>query len=65
MASNKKRRKQARAAKKANRPEGIPFRHPDGDRRHRGHACEDAIRNKRLMQQFEVALPIPDDKPKT
>lgn len=61
MASDKKRRKQARATKKANRPAGVPFRHPDGDRRHRGGPnADEAIRNKRIMQQFEVAPPAPD-----
>jgi hypothetical protein len=63
MASDKKRRKQAKAAKKATQPAGKAFRHPDGDRRRRGHSSEQAIRNKQLMQQFEVAPPLPDEKP--
>jgi hypothetical protein len=62
MASDKQRRKQAKAAKKASQPAGKAFRHPDGDRRRRGgpdtHA---AIKNKQIMQQFEVAPPTPDE----
>lgn len=62
MASDKKRNKQAKAAKKATRPAGKPFRHPDGDRRRRGGMTADqGTANKKLMQQFEVAPPLPDE----
>lgn len=59
MASDKQRRKQAKAAKKSTQPAGKPFRHPDGDRRRRGGPTADqGIANKKLMQQFEVAPPV-------
>jgi hypothetical protein len=62
MASDKQRRKQAKASKKANQPAGKPFRHPDGDRRRRGGITADqGTANKKLMQQFEVAPPLPDE----
>lgn len=49
MASDKQKRK---AAKKP-RPAGVPFRHPDGDRRRRGGPSVDqAIRDKRARQTF-------------
>lgn len=58
MASDKQKRK---AAKKP-RPTGVPFRHPDGDRRHRGGPNVDqAIRDKRTRQTF--AGGIPEDLP--
>ncbi|MEO2091827.1 MAG: hypothetical protein ABGY75_20425 [Gemmataceae bacterium] len=63
MASDKKRRKQAKA-KKSPQPAGKPFRHPDGDRRRRGGPTADqGIANKKLMQQFEVAPPVSDENP--
>jgi hypothetical protein len=64
MASDKQRRKQAKATKKSTQPAGKPFRHPDGDRRRRGGITADqGIANKKLMQQFEVAPPTPDETP--
>lgn len=64
MASDKKRRKLTKEAKKANQPAGKPFRHPDGDRRRRGGpTADEGVRNKQIMQQFEVAPPVPDDQP--
>jgi hypothetical protein len=61
MASRKQRRKAARSARKQRRPQTGPFRHPDGDRRHRGAMrVEDAIAIKRAMQQFEAPV-LPDD----
>jgi hypothetical protein len=49
MASEKKKRK---LGKKPVRPPGQPFRHPDGDRRHRGGAsARQAVRDKRAMHE--------------
>jgi hypothetical protein len=63
MASDKQRRKQAKA-KKSPQPAGKPFRHADGDRRRRGGMTADqGIANKKLMQRFEVAPPTPDETP--
>jgi hypothetical protein len=61
MASEKKRRKAARQAKKMRRPQTGPFRHPDGDRRWGGIRVEDAIAQKRAMQQFGAPFP-PDEE---
>jgi hypothetical protein len=56
MASSKKRRKEARQAKKRLQPRsGLPFRHRDGDRRRRHEGAvrvEDAIALKHAMQQI-------------
>jgi hypothetical protein len=53
MASKKKQRKAKRQTKKALQPRTSPFRHPDGDRRHRGSMTyEQGIAIKRTMQQF-------------
>jgi hypothetical protein len=61
MASSKKRRKSANLARKDRRPATGPFRHPDGDRRRRGGPSADqAIRDKRAMQQFPLP-PVPED----
>ena len=58
MASDKQKRK---AAKKP-RPAGVPFRHPDGDRRHRGGMTADqAARDKQARQAF--AAGVPEDAP--
>lgn len=60
MASDKQKRK---AAKKP-RPEGVPFRHPDGDRRHRhlgGITADQAARDKQVRQAF--ADGVPEDAP--
>ncbi len=51
MASRKKQRKATRQARKAKTPRTGPFRHPDGDRRHRGEMTyEEGLALKRLMQ---------------
>jgi hypothetical protein len=61
MASAKKRRKQARQAYKQQHPTVGPFRHPDGDRRHRdsGLTARQAVAWKRAMQQT-WGMPMPD-----
>ena len=51
MASDKKRRKQAKA-KRPTPPPGQPFRHPDGDRRHRA-AMQKVTKDMRARQKFE------------
>lgn len=52
MASGKKRRKAARQARKQQFPRTGQFRHPDGDRRHRGGmTAKEALANKKTMQQ--------------
>ena len=52
MASGKKRRKTARQARKLNHPQTGPFRHPDGDRRHRGGMTyEEGLAIKKMLQQ--------------
>ncbi len=63
MASGKRRRKEAKAAKKQQAPAG-PFRHPDGDRRHRGaQRVEDAIKDKEMLRLIgAVDLPEEEDE---
>ena len=60
MASDKKRRKAAKAKKP--RPAG-PFRHPDGDRRHRmtGASVKQAIRDKKLLDMIG-AVKLPEEE---
>lgn len=62
MASDKKRRKAAKAAKP--KPKTGPFRHPDGDRRHRDLAIrvEDAIKAKERMRTLYGAVELPEDE---
>jgi hypothetical protein len=63
MASDKKRRKAAKTAKP--KPQAGPFRHPDGDRRHRGgQRVEDAIKDKERMRTLfgAVELPAEDER---
>ncbi len=53
MASGKQRRKQAKQAYKAKHPQTGPFRHRDGDRRHRhtmAKAVKQALAEKKAMQ---------------
>lgn len=53
MASKKKQRKAKQVAKKSELPRTGPFRHPDGDRRHRGSMTyEQGLAQKHAMQQF-------------
>lgn len=61
MASDKKRRKGAKAAKKTTTKPG-PFRHPDGDRRHRhnGATAAQAIRDKELLKRIG-AVDLPEE----
>ena len=60
MASQKKRRKAAKVTKAQQHLAAGPFRHKDGDRRRRGGITADqAVANKRLMQQ--LGAPIPPD----
>jgi hypothetical protein len=60
MASESKRRKAGNQARKAKR---TPGRHPDGDRRRRGGLrVEDAIAQKKAMQEFPGEVPPSDNK---
>ncbi len=62
MASDKQRKKTAKAKRAADRPPPAgPFRHPDGDRRRRERSVrvEDAIAAKRMLQG---RTPHPDDR---
>jgi hypothetical protein len=58
MASDKKRRKAAKQARKKDTPAAGPFRHPDGDRR-RYFDVRQAYANKELLQK--IGLPPPAD----
>jgi hypothetical protein len=62
MASDKKRRKAAKAAKP--KPQTGPFRHPDGDRRHR-EAMRAAIKaakaNKQMLALYG-AVDLPEEE---
>jgi hypothetical protein len=60
MASDKKRRKAAKAAKPE--PQAGPFRHPDGDRRHRdmGQRAKDAIKDKERVRTLYGAVEVPE-----
>ncbi|HEY8503950.1 MAG TPA: hypothetical protein VIL46_05170 [Gemmataceae bacterium] len=61
VASPKKQRKQAKLKQQRRHPAAPgPHRHPDGDRRRRGaRRVEDAIAEKRMLQQL-YGLPLPD-----
>lgn len=67
MASDKQRRKAAKAAKRAGQPKGQEYRHPDGDRRHRHTKLsitgEQALRDKKARREFPGAPT--DDNPAT
>jgi hypothetical protein len=63
MASNKKRRKAIKLTNKQKRPRTGPFRHPDGDRRHRGaRTADQGIADKRAMQQFGACPPLGEEE---
>jgi hypothetical protein len=63
MASNKKRRKSAKVVNLNKHPRTGPFRHPDGDRRHRGKmTADEGLANKRAMQQFSASPPLGHDE---
>jgi hypothetical protein len=63
MASGKKQRKAARLARKQRQARPGPFRHPDGDRRRRGGlTADEALAQKRAMQQLGAALPPADEE---
>jgi hypothetical protein len=66
MASGKQRRKQAKQAYKANHPQTGPFRHRDGDRRHRetmAKAVKQALAEKKAMQLYcGAAVPPEQDQ---
>jgi hypothetical protein len=63
MASPKKRRKQAKLTREQRRPSTGPFRHADGDRRRRGGKTADqAVADKRAMQQFGAIPPSATDE---
>jgi hypothetical protein len=62
MASDKKRRKAAKA-KQAKPPTAGPFRHPDGDRRHRAamaKAVKEAKQAKEMQQLIGAVEPPAD-----
>ena len=59
MASEKKRRKMAKAAKP--KPQAGPFRHPDGDRRRRGPRIDDVIKDKERMRTLYGAVDLPEE----
>jgi hypothetical protein len=63
MASQKKRRKAIKLNREQKQPPTGPFRHKDGDRRHRGGLTADkALANKRAMQQLGAPLPRGSDE---
>jgi hypothetical protein len=63
MASEKGRRKAAKVANLKKYPRKGPFRHPDGDRRHRGGmTADEGLANKRAMQQFGAIPPVGKDE---
>lgn len=60
MASGKKRRKAAKLSKAQQQARTGPFRHKDGDRRHRGGMTyEQGLALKKAMQQ--IGAPVPHD----
>ncbi len=62
MASPKKRRKAAKLTKARQQPRTGPFRHKDGDRRHRGGMTyEQGLAAKHTMQQMG-APPNPEEE---
>lgn len=63
MASGKKRRKSSRQARKQQIPRTGPFRHPDGDRRHRGGMTyEQGLAIKQKMQQSGAERPTQEEE---
>jgi hypothetical protein len=65
MASDKKRRKAAKAAKQ--KPQAGPFRHPDGDRRAREamRAAVKAVKAKEQMRTLYGAVELPEEDKET
>lgn len=53
MASGKKKRKAAKLTRKDRLPQGVPFRHGDGDRRRRAElaAAVKALKQRRAFEQ--------------
>jgi hypothetical protein len=63
MASQKKRRKAVKLTREQQKPRTGPLRHKDGDRRRRGGLTADqAIANKRAMQQLGTPGPHDSDE---
>jgi hypothetical protein len=63
MASAKKRRKAAKLSKPKRDSHPSTFWHADGDRRHRGKmTADEALANKRAMQQFGASPPLARDE---
>lgn len=62
MASRKKQRKDRKASQKPQASPAGPFRHPDGDRRHResGPAYRDAMATKESLK-FIGAVDLPPE----
>jgi hypothetical protein len=63
VASPKKRRKANKLTRQQMHPRTGPFRHADGDRRRRGgQTADQAIAEKRAMQQFGAIPPSMRDE---
>jgi hypothetical protein len=64
VASQKKRCKATKLSRQQQQAPSGPFRHKDGDRRRRGgRTADQAMANKRLMQQLGApAAPDPDEE---
>jgi hypothetical protein len=63
MASPKKRRKAVKLNREEQQPRTGPFRHKDGDRRRRGGlTANQAIADKRAMQQLGAPAPHDGDE---
>ncbi|MFO0847256.1 MAG: hypothetical protein U0871_01670 [Gemmataceae bacterium] len=65
MASGKRKRKELKAAKGAGQPKSAVYRHPDGDRRHRGGMTADqGQKDKKARREFwGVPAELPEPKP--
>jgi hypothetical protein len=63
MASDKKKRKATRQVRKQQLPPTGTFRHPDGDRRHRGGmTAREALAIKRKLQQADAITPSDEEE---
>ena len=62
MASGKKRRKAAKLTKAQQQPRTGPFRHKDGDRRHRGGITYREVMAQKRLEQLLGAPILPADE---
>jgi hypothetical protein len=64
VASDKQKRKSAKASKKPASPAAGPFRHPDGDRRHRnGMLYSQGVKDKEMLRLIgAVELPPEEEE---